>query len=661
MSVFVISLVVWLILVFLSVMSGIEQTWLKKLTSIRAPMQITPTSAYYNSHYFLIDELSHQSEYKHKSIGEKALSKLGYPYRPELDQPIPCHWPKKITDKSGKQVDIVKNTFLSLDTLGLKFQDYEISGALFKLNLTKPSCALFTSLTGYNQGTMSQMSYISSFSGKNPALDSILESPTIDDLNHLFFLENINNHELESPLNHPNSNFAESINSILNNIKILQMETTSNHFNQLLNLIPQEVEIEAYYTPASSSASSQLIVPLKKTHKKNQSKIKKIGSQLIYTSETGTTKILPHTLSVAISNSLIFDVELYSPCLDNTTSIKQLQFKASTTLQNIRLEGILNWYNLKISKADIKENFNAFPKSPPPWLFKVNGELSMPSNIPYSVVLPSSFRNSGVYIGDTGNFSYNAPSLSSMQEHQIPIKVCGFYEPGVIPIGQKIIMSPHEVPRSINQATKFLIDPSMVNGIEVFATDLSSARDIKVKIEDSLREQNLLKYWKVTTFQDYDYIKDILQQFQSDKYLFTLIGVIVLIVACSNIITLLIILVNEKKKEIAILSSMGASKKSIVCIFTICGGFVGMFSVLIGTLTAALTLHNIDSVVHFLSTIQGRDAFNAAFFGKSLPNELSSQAVKFILITTPILSIFAGLVPAVKAAKIHPSRILRSE
>ena len=136
---------------------------------------------------------------------------------------------------------------------------------------------------------------------------------------------------------------------------------------------------------------------------------------------------------------------------------------------------------------------------------------------------------------------------------------------------------------------------------------------------------------------------------------------IVLLVACSNIISLLVILVNDKRKEIAILSAMGTSKKRIALIFTLCGGIMGMFSTLIGTLAAMLTLANIDLVVSFLSFMQGHDAFNVIFYGKSLPNELSRHALTFILIATPIISLLAGLVPALKATKLSPTQILRSE
>ena len=87
----------------------------------------------------------------------------------------------------------------------------------------------------------------------------------------------------------------------------------------------------------------------------------------------------------------------------------------------------------------------------------------------------------------------------------------------------------------------------------------------------------------------------MLQQFQSDKYLFTLVGIIILLVACCNIISLLALLVNDKKKEIGILQAMGASKKSIALIFGTCGVAMGIVSSLIGTMRAIATLHYLDN------------------------------------------------------------------
>ena len=238
----------------------------------------------------------------------------------------------------------------------------------------------------------------------------------------------------------------------------------------------------------------------------------------------------------------------------------------------------------------------------------------------------------------------------------------GFYDPGVMAIGARMILTDSAVVHTINSASQsFSFDQNMMNGIQLWFSDLSETKDIQKELSDAFEQAGILPYWNITPYYEYSFAKELLQQFQSDKYLFTLIGVILLLVACSNIISLLVILVNDKKREIAILCAMGASKKSIAWIFTLCGGIMGTMSTLIGTAAALLTIHNIDAVVHFLSFLQGHEAFNAVFYGNSLPDQLSERAVMFILIATPIISLLAGLVPALKASKVHPSKILRSE
>src|SRR5271163_1035545 len=71
LSVAVISLVVWLVLVFLSVTEGIERNWLQKLTTLNAPLRITPTHHYFTSYYYQIDGVSSHSQYALKTIAEK--------------------------------------------------------------------------------------------------------------------------------------------------------------------------------------------------------------------------------------------------------------------------------------------------------------------------------------------------------------------------------------------------------------------------------------------------------------------------------------------------------------------------------------------------------------------------------------------------------------
>jgi lipoprotein-releasing system permease protein len=143
--------------------------------------------------------------------------------------------------------------------------------------------------------------------------------------------------------------------------------------------------------------------------------------------------------------------------------------------------------------------------------------------------------------------------------------------------------------------------------------------------------------------------------------LFTLVGAIILMVACCNIISQLIILVDNKKKEIGILLAMGASKKSILFIFGFCGMIMGLMSSCIGIAAGIFTLKYLDLVISTLSFFQGQALLNPVFFGQIIPSEFSSKAIQFVFISTPILSLFAALAPAIKTCCLNVSGILRSE
>ncbi len=221
---------------------------------------------------------------------------------------------------------------------------------------------------------------------------------------------------------------------------------------------------------------------------------------------------------------------------------------------------------------------------------------------------------------------------------------------------------PPSITRTIHSASQtFSPDGTPTNGIFVWNSSFLDAENLKSEIETRLDRAGILPYWKVTTYKDFEFSKELFQQFRSDRTLFILIAGLILFVACCNVISLLILLVNDKKREIAILQAMGAPKRSMATIFGLCGLIMGALSSLIGTMAAIFTLRHLDSIASFLSALQGHAAFQPAFFGKTLPNQLSTEALLFVFIATPLLSLLAGLIPALRACRIKPSSALRQE
>lgn len=276
------------------------------------------------------------------------------------------------------------------------------------------------------------------------------------------------------------------------------------------------------------------------------------------------------------------------------------------------------------------------------------------------ILLPKSFKEAGVLTGDRGWISYWAPTTSTVQEMRQPVFIAGFYDPGVIPVGGKFVLASDAL-TSLIRSSHNQEDTTLSQGINIRTADLSQVDKIKKSLEIAFNEQGLSPYFKIETYKEFEFTKDLIQQLHSEKNIFSLISAVIIIVACSNIISMLIILVNDKRIEIGILRSMGATSFSIALIFGIAGTVMGLVGSSIGIVAAILTLQNLDGLIHFISAAQGFDAFNPLFFGTQLPSEISTEALLFVAGATVLISMFSGIVPAIKASRLKPSEILRSE
>jgi lipoprotein-releasing system permease protein len=292
--------------------------------------------------------------------------------------------------------------------------------------------------------------------------------------------------------------------------------------------------------------------------------------------------------------------------------------------------------------------------------FTLQKKLPSGSVLGEGILLPKVYHNSGAAIGDRGTLVYQIPTASAMQEQHIPIFVVGFYDPGILPMGGKVLIANKNlvsIIRSSYSAEEF----PQSNGINVRFDNYDDAEKVKAAIVTALKDKGIDQYWHVDTFREFDFAKDILTQLRSEKNLFTILAAVIIIVACSNIITMLIILVNDKKTEIGILRSMGATSRSIAAIFGFCGVVMGLIGSVVGIAIAVVTLRYLDTLIKFISKMQGFEMFNAKMYGDTLPNEISYTVLTVVIIATVFVSLLAGIVPAVKACLLRPSQILRSQ
>jgi lipoprotein-releasing system permease protein len=613
-SILVIALVVWLIVVFFSVTYGLEKRWVEKLIALTAPIRIIPTDAYYNSYYYQIDSLSEKSNYGLKTIGEKWRSAESDPYDPNSDVEVPVQWPQPDLDPGGSLKDPVKKAFMIINGFGLKARDYEAAASNLRLRLLRFSD---TAVPGMTQSFLNQTTYLGSLDHENSGvLKAILPFKEADIQNLLFSLSLDANNSQED---HPEAAelvdqqvLRQRLETFFRYIKIMQLKTPSYGWT-----IPGRI--------LSDSKPPE-----------------RLGS------------------------NVLMDASIFMESLNTAQTIRKIQFDISFDHEGKQLSGRVPLGNLQVAKFSIDSQFNTMPAPSPFWFYHVgekenDSQIFLPSDIGLGegILLPKPFREAGVLLGDRGYISFQTPTASAMQEQRVKVFVAGFYDQGLIPIGGKFVLVNENLTNLISASLHD--DQTQSNGINVRFDDLDKASEIKAKLQQAFQEAGIAPYWNIQTYREYDFTKDIIQQLSSDKHLFSLIATVIIIVACSNIISMLIILVNDKKLEIGILRSMGASSTSIAAIFGLCGVVMGVTGSLIGIGVAILTLNHLDVLVNFLSVIQGHDAFNPLYYGDSLPNEVSVEALLYVVSATAVISLLSGLVPALKASMLRPSTILKAE
>lgn len=683
-SVLVIALVVWLIVVFFSVTDGLEKSWVQKLTALTAPVRVTPTEAYYHSYYYRVDSISHASNYSLKTIREKQEAPTADPYDPSMDEEIPAYWPAPERNSDGALKDLVKLVYSSLEEIqdvpGLQSHDFELTASHIQLHLIRNTNVLHAHniYGGTVQSSLAYPTYLGNFEENNSHLGKTLLTVEPQDLNNLLYLMGFapSSPSEDSPDEKkifPPEVFRKRLKNFFQSLTIRQLKPQPSGWSIPRHLYPSHAEWDVCVILKEHQKMTRLMIPqyasqcadLQKNLEEQGLQVA-LGHLLIrdgvpsLTLSSRQEKKLPSSIILTLAPESFFSAELDQDSVKNAKRMSDLRFNVDLSIQGTSLKGKVSYRGLEIAHADI--HF-APGEDSPLWVHQNEKKgfiLPQDPDIGDGILLPKSFRDANVMIGDRGSLSYLSPTASVLLEQQVPVYVAGFYDPGIIPIGGKFILANEEIASLIRSSHHQEESTATTNGINVRFEDFDQADHVKEQLLKAFKQKGIHRYWNVETYREYEFTKEIIQELQSQKNLFMLIAVVIIIVACSNIISMLVILVNDKKTEIGILRSMGASSKNIALIFGIAGALIGVLGSVIGIMTAIFTLHHLDTMIRLLSQLQGHKMFNAAFYGQVLPHELSWEALSFVLVATMGISLLAGIVPAIKACLLRPSHILRS-
>lgn len=206
---------------------------------------------------------------------------------------------------------------------------------------------------------------------------------------------------------------------------------------------------------------------------------------------------------------------------------------------------------------------------------------------------------------------------------------------------------------ALNDASTLLRLPDGAQGIRLKLDNIFAAPQVSNDIVRELPGNYYASDWTYTH-------GNLFSAIQMEKAMVSLLLFLIVLVAAFNIVSSLVMVVTDKKADIAILRTLGASPATITKIFMVQGTVIGVIGTVAGAVLGIIFATGISSFIDWVNTALGLHLFDA-YFINYLPSYLRWQDVVIIVSLSLILSFLATIYPALRAAKIQPAEALRYE
>ena len=192
-------------------------------------------------------------------------------------------------------------------------------------------------------------------------------------------------------------------------------------------------------------------------------------------------------------------------------------------------------------------------------------------------------------------------------------------------------------------------------GIRLKLRDLNQAREVAAELGRTLTGNFLIRDW---TRQNRTWFAAV----QLEKRMMFIILTLIVAVAAFNLVSTLVMTVTDKRADIAILRTLGASPGSIMRIFVVQGAMVGVIGTLAGLALGLGIAYNIDVIVPALEQM-----LSASFLPKDIylisrmPRDPQQGDIVPIAVISLVLAFVATIYPSWHASRVNPAEALRYE
>jgi lipoprotein-releasing system permease protein len=192
-------------------------------------------------------------------------------------------------------------------------------------------------------------------------------------------------------------------------------------------------------------------------------------------------------------------------------------------------------------------------------------------------------------------------------------------------------------------------------GVQLKLADVQQARAVGQRLSDQLGPAFVVRDWTRTNAAWYDAV-------QIEKRMMAIILTLIVAVAAFNLVSTLVMTVTDKRADIAILRTLGASPRSIMGIFVVQGATAGVIGTLAGVAGGLLVAFNVDIIVPFIEHVLGVHFLpGSVYLISRMPSDPQMGDILPISVISLVLAFLATLYPSWRASRVNPAEALRYE